>query len=183
MNLHEVNKGVEKHKKRLRIGRGVGSGRGKTSGKGHKGQKAMSGYDALPIFTGGGTPLVRMVPKRGFNNKAFAVKVVAVNVGDLEELFNAGDEVTLVSLKDKNVARGRYDELKILGEGELTKKLTINAHRFSATAKTKIEKAGGTMVVIPTKVTVAEKREKLKAAGKLKSKSKLGGKKKERTKK
>lgn len=178
MNLHDVNKGVEKHTKRLRIGRGVGSGRGKTSGKGHKGQKAMSGYDQLPIFTGGGTPLVRMVPKRGFNNKAFASKIVAVNVGDLEELFNAGEEVTLEALKNKNLARGRYDELKILGEGELTKKLTINAHRFSATAKAKIEKAGGTMVTLPAKVTVAEKREKLKAEGKLKSKSAGKGKKK-----
>jgi large subunit ribosomal protein L15 len=178
MNLHEVNKGVEKHTKRLRIGRGVGSGRGKTSGKGHKGAKAMSGYDALPIFSGGGTPLVRAVPKRGFNNKAFAVKVVAVNVGDLEELFNAGEEVTLEALKHKNAARGRYDQLKILGEGELTKKLTVNAHRFSKTAREKIEKAGGTLVTLPQKVTVAEKREKLKAEGKLKSKSKLGGKKK-----
>jgi large subunit ribosomal protein L15 len=171
MNLHEVNKGVEKNKKRLRIGRGTGSGRGKTSGKGHKGQKAMAGWQAKSIFSGGGTPLIRMVPKRGFNNKAFAVKVVAVNVGDLEELFNDGDEVTQLALKEKNVAKGRYDELKILGEGELTKKLTINAHRFSATAKAKIEKAGGTMVVLPTKTTVAEKREKLKAEGKLKSKS------------
>jgi large subunit ribosomal protein L15 len=178
MNLHEVNKGVEKHKKRLRIGRGVGSGRGKTSGKGHKGAKAMSGYDALPIFSGGGTPLVRAVPKRGFNNKRFAVKVVAVNVGDLEELFNAGEEVTLVALKEKNAARGRYDELKILGDGELTKKLIINAHRFSKSAKEKIEKAGGTMNVLPVPITVGEKREKLKAEGKLKSKSKLGGKKK-----
>ncbi len=178
MNLHEVNKGVEKHTKRLRIGRGTGSGRGKTSGKGHKGQKAMAGWQAKSIFSGGGTPLIRMVPKRGFNNRAFAVKVVAVNVGDLEALFNAGDEVTLEALKQKNVAKGRFDELKILGEGELTKKLTINAHRFSATAKAKIEKVGGTLVTLPTKVTVAEKKEKLKAAGKLKSKSKAGGKKK-----
>ena len=163
MNLHEVNQGVEKHKKILRIGRGVGSGRGKTSGKGHKGQKAHDGWSRPTIFTSGGTPLIRQIPKRGFNNTRFASKVVAVNVGDLEELFNAGDKVTGDELKVKNCAKGRYDELKILGDGELTKALTVTAHRFSATAKEKIEKAGGTCVVLPQKVTVAEKKAKRKA--------------------
>ncbi len=181
MSLHEINKGIEKHKRPKRIGRGTGSGHGKTSGKGHKGQKAMAGWKALPVFSGGGTPLIRAIPKRGFNNKSFSVKIAAVNVGDLEELFGAGDEVTLEALKAKNAAKGRFDELKILGDGELTKKLTVNAHRFSATAKAKIEQAGGTCVSLPTKTTVEEKKDKLKAEGKLKSKSKLGGKKKERT--
>jgi large subunit ribosomal protein L15 len=166
MNLHEVNKGITKNKKRTRIGRGIGSGHGKTSGKGHKGQKAMAGWKAKSIFTGGGTPLIRMVPKRGFNNKNFAVQVVAVNVGDLEEMFNGGDEVTPDLLRQKNAARGRYDELKVLGDGALTKNLTVQAHRFSASAKEKIEKAGGTCVVLPTKVTVAEKKAKRLAEGK-----------------
>jgi large subunit ribosomal protein L15 len=177
MNLHEVNKGVEKNKKRLRIGRGIGSGRGKTSGKGHKGQKAMAGWQAKSIFSGGGTPLIRRIPKRGFNNKAFAVKVVAVNVGDLEELFQGGEEVTQDALRDKNVAKGRYDELKVLGDGELTKKLTVSAHRFSATAKEKIEKAGGTCVVLPTKITVAEKKAIKQAADKAAGKGKSAKKK------
>lgn len=176
MNLHEVNKGVEKHTKRLRIGRGVGSGRGKTSGKGHKGQKAMAGWQAKSIFSGGGTPLIRRIPKRGFNNKSFAVKIAALNVGDLEELFQAGDDVTPEVLREKNVAKGRYDELKVLGDGELTKKLTVTAHRFSATAKAKIEQAGGTCVVLPTKITVAEKKAIKKAADK--AAGKASGKKK-----
>jgi large subunit ribosomal protein L15 len=164
MNLHEVNQGIEKHKKILRIGRGVGSGRGKTSGKGHKGQKALDGWSRPSIFTSGGTPLIRQVPKRGFNNAQFAPKVVAINVGDLEDLFNAGDEVTTEQLRAKNCAKGRYDELKILGDGELNKALTVSAHRFSASAREKIEKAGGKCVVLPTKVTVAQKKAERKAA-------------------
>lgn len=172
MNLHEVNKGIVKHRRPKRIGRGPGSGQGKTAGKGHKGQKALAGWQAKSIFSGGGTPLIRRVPKRGFNNKVFASKVVAVNVGDLEELFNAGDTVTLEALKEKNVAKGRFDELKILGDGELTKKLTINAHRFSATAKEKIEKAGGQMITLKTPTPVEEKKSQKKAAGGGKAKKK-----------
>jgi large subunit ribosomal protein L15 len=166
MNLHEVNKGIEKHKRPKRIGRGVGSGHGKTSGKGHKGQKAMAGWQAKSIFSGGGTPLIRAVPKRGFNNAQFAPKVVAVNVGDLDELFDAGGQVTPQSLREKNAAKGRYDELKILGDGEITKILTVTAHRFSKTAREKIEKVGGSCVVLPQKVTVAEKKAQAKAAKK-----------------
>ncbi len=172
MNLHDVNKGVEKNTKRLRIGRGTGSGRGKTSGKGHKGQKAMAGWQAKSIFSGGGTPLIRRIPKRGFNNKSFAVKIAAVNVGDLEELFQAGETITAELLHEKNVAKGRYDELKILGNGELTKSLTVSAHRFSASAKEKIEKAGGTCVLLPTKITVGEKRAIREAADKAAGKGK-----------
>lgn len=172
MNLHEVNKGVEKHKKRARIGRGVGSGHGKTSGKGHKGQKAMAGWQAKSIFSGGGTPLIRRIPKRGFNNVSFAVNVFAVNVGDLEELFEAGQDVNPEVLRVKNAAKGVYDELKILGDGELTKKLSVTAHRFSKAAKEKIEKAGGTCVLIPGKVTVAEKKAKKKAEDKAAGKKK-----------
>lgn len=157
MSLHEIHQGVHKHKKLKRYGRGIGSGRGKTSGKGHKGQIARAGWKALPIFQGGGSPLVRRVPKRGFTN-IFGANVAEVNVGDLEELFDAGAAVTPAALKEKGVVKRRYDVLKILGDGELTKKLSVTAHRFSASAKEKIEKAGGTANVIPAPKSVDEKK-------------------------
>jgi large subunit ribosomal protein L15 len=142
MNLADVNRGVHKHKKRKRVGRGPGSGHGKTSGRGHKGQGQLAGWSAPAVFEGGTSPLIRRIPKRGFHN-AFAKIVAAVNVGDLEDAYSNGDEVTLESLRAKNLAKGRYDVLKILGDGELTKKLKVSAHRFSAAALEKIKKAGG----------------------------------------
>ena len=165
MSLHEIHKGVHKHKKLKRYGRGIGSGRGKTSGKGHKGQIARAGYKALPIFQGGGSPLVRRVPKRGFTN-IFAVEVAEVNVGDLEDLFDAGAAVTPESLKAAGIVRRRYDVLKILGDGELKKKLSVTAHRFSASAKEKIEKAGGSATLIPAPTSVEQKKAAMKAAQK-----------------
>ena len=147
MSLHEINQSVTKHKRRRRIGRGIGSGHGKTSGKGHKGQKSRSGYSASPVFQGGAMPMVRRVPKRGFNNK-FALTVVAVNVSDLEKAFADGDAVNPETLREKSIAKGRYDVLKILGDGELTKKLQVSAHRFSKSAREKIEKAGGQVTEI-----------------------------------
>lgn len=157
MNLHEVNRGIKKHKKSRRVGRGTGSGRGKTCGRGHKGQKARAGWSSPPAFQGGTMPLVRRVPKRGFNNR-FAPAVATVNVGDLEQAFEAGDEVTPESLREKSLAKRRYDLLKILGDGELTKKLKVSAHRFSKSALEKIEKAGGETVVLPGKKAVPGKR-------------------------
>lgn len=156
MNLNEVHRGVHKHKKPRRIGRGVGSGRGKTAGKGHKGHKATAGFSMQPSFQGGQTPLFRRIPKRGFNNR-FALTVAVVNVGELETNFEAGEEVTLEALKAKHLAKGRFDELKILGGGELTKKLAVAGHRFSKSAQEKIEKAGGQVNVLPGKTPVAEK--------------------------
>ena len=147
MNLADVNRGIKKHKKRKRIGRGTGSGHGKTSGRGHKGQGQLAGWSAPPTFEGGTSPLIRRVPKRGFHN-AFARSVAAVNVGDLQEAYNSGDEVTPQSMREKNLAKGRYDELKILGGGELKKKLKISAHRFSAAALEKIKQAGGQAIVL-----------------------------------
>ena len=161
MNLEDVHRGITKHKKRKRIGRGPGSGFGKTSGKGHKGQQSRSGYSRSPVFQGGAMPLVRRVPKRGFNNK-FALDVATVNVSDLEKVFEAGEEVTPESLRAKSLAKQRYDVLKILGNGDLTKKLTVSAHRFSGTAKEKIEKAGGEVVVLPGKTPVAVKQKNAK---------------------
>jgi large subunit ribosomal protein L15 len=163
MNLNDVNRGIKKYKKRRRIGRGSGSGHGKTSGRGHKGQGSRAGVSILPIFEGGRMPLVRRVPKRGFNNK-FALSVMIVNVGQLESAFNAGDEVTEASLGEKALAKGRYDILKILGDGELKKKLKVSAHRFSQSAREKIEKAGGEVIVLAAKTPVEEKKKEKKAA-------------------
>jgi large subunit ribosomal protein L15 len=133
--------------KALRVGRGVGSGLGKTAGRGQKGQKARStGNINKKHFQGGQTPMQRRLPKRGFRNPLADV-VVSLNIGELE-IFDDGAEVHAESLRDKRLVRGRFDQLKILGDGELTKKLTVTAHRFSKGAIAKIEKAGGKVVVI-----------------------------------
>ena len=157
MNIDDVHRGIKKNKKRRRIGRGAGSGHGKTCGRGHKGQKSRAGWSRSAIFQGGAMPLIRRVPKRGFNNK-WALDVAVVNVGDLEVFFESGDEVTPEALHDKSLAKNRYDVLKILGDGKLTKKLKVSAHRFSKTAKEQIEKAGGEIVVLPGKASVEEKK-------------------------
>lgn len=159
MNIHDVNQGIVKYKRRKRVGRGTGSGLGKTSARGHKGQRSRAGASQHVVFEGGRMPLVRRIPKRGFNNR-FALKVISVNVGDLEEVFAAGSEVTPETLKANNLAKQNYDVLKILGDGELTKSLTVSAHRFSATAKEKIEKAGGTVNVLPGKTPVVKNKQK-----------------------
>ncbi len=156
MNLNDVHRGIEKNRKRKRIGRGPGSGHGKTSGRGHKGHKSRSGYSRKPNFQGGAMPMFRRVPKRGFNNR-WAVSVFAVNVGRLNESFNDGDEVTLQSMADKDVAKGTFDEVKVLGDGELTKKLNVSAHRFSKSAAEKITAVGGTVNVLPAKLTPDER--------------------------
>jgi large subunit ribosomal protein L15 len=161
MNLHDIHRGIKKHKKRLRIGRGIGSGRGKTAGRGHKGQGQLAGWTAHPAFEGGQMPLVRRVPKRGFNNR-WAKTIKTVNVGELEGWFDPGAEVTLESLKASGKVKGRFDQLKILGDGELTKKLKISAHRFSGSALEKIKAAGGEAVVLPGPAPVVKGRKKQK---------------------
>jgi len=148
MNLDDINRGIHKHKRRRRVGRGTGSGRGKTCGRGHKGQASRAGWSAHPAFEGGRMPVVRRVPKRGFNNR-WAKTVVVVNVSDLEAAFDAGADVTPQVLREAGLAKHRHDVLKVLGDGELTKELKISAHRFSKTALEKIEKAGGEAVVLP----------------------------------
>jgi large subunit ribosomal protein L15 len=164
MNLHEVHKDVHRNKSRKRLGRGTGSGLGKTAGKGHKGQRSRPGYNALSVFEGGQMPLVRRIPKRGFHNQ-FALEVAAVNVGDLQRRFEANEEVSPATLKARGLVKGQYDLLKILGDGELTKALKISAHKFSASAKEKIEKAGGQITVLPgKKPVVKQKKEKKPAA-------------------
>ena len=129
-----------------RVGRGIGSGTGKTSGTGHKGQNARSGGGVRPGFEGGQMPIYRRLPKRGFTN-IFAKEYVAVNVSDLER-FEDGTEVTAELLKESGVISKVKDGVKVLGRGELTKKLTVKMAKFSESAKEKIEKAGGKAEVI-----------------------------------
>ena len=141
MKLHELspNEGAVKSKKR--VGRGIGSGLGKTSGKGHKGQNARSGGGVRPGFEGGQLPLFRRLSKRGFNNYNFRTVYAVVNVGDLER-FEDGTTVTIEMLKESGLVNKELDGIKILGNGKLTKKLTVKANKFSNTAKEKIESVG-----------------------------------------
>ena len=162
MNLNDVHRGVHKNRSRRRIGRGIGSGHGKTSGKGHKGQRSRAGWSHHPTFQGGAMPLIRRVPKRGFNNK-FALQVAVVNLGDIEAAFQDSDEVTPETLRAKSLAKRRYDILKILGDGQLTKKLKVSAHRFSKSAVQQIEGAGGEVIVLRGKTPVREKQAQQKA--------------------
>jgi large subunit ribosomal protein L15 len=155
MNLHDVNRGIHKNKKRRRIGRGKGTGWGKTSGRGHKGQGQLAGWSMHPAFEGGQMPLARRVPKRGFNNQ-WAREIAVVNLGDIDKLFETGDEVTPASLKAKNQAKAPYELLKVLGDGELTKKLKISAHRFSKSALEKIQQAGGEAIVLASPAPVVK---------------------------
>jgi large subunit ribosomal protein L15 len=129
------------HKKK-RIGRGPGSGTGKTAGKGHKGQKSRSGYSRKIGFEGGQMPLQRRLPKRGFTN-IFKKEWLEISLAKLEDNFNAGDEVTPAILHERGLIKKAKHDLVILGNGDITKALKISAHRFTKTAKDKIEKAGG----------------------------------------
>ena len=147
MKLHELNAAPEA-KTRKRVGRGPGSGLGKTSGRGENGQKSRSGASIPAWFQGGQTPLYRRVPKRGFNNARFRTEYATINLSDLNKYFNDGDEVTPELLKEKGIIKQQLCGVKVLGNGELEKKLTIRANRFSSSAVTKIESAGGKAEVI-----------------------------------
>ena len=142
MKLHELKPAEGSAKAAWRKGRGAGSGNGKTAGKGHKGQNARSGGGVRPGFEGGQLPLYRKLPKRGFNNARFAKVYAIVNVEALN-VFEDGAVIDLEALLAKKIIRKANDGLKVLGSGELTKKLTVKASVFSATAKEKIEAAGG----------------------------------------
>ena len=146
MKLHELHPAEGSTASQKRLGRGNGSGLGKTSGKGHKGAKARSGGGKRPGFEGGQMPLYRRVPKRGFNN-VFGTEYAEVNVERLE-VFEDGDVVNAQALLEKKIIRKELDGVKILGVGELTKKLTVKAAKFSGTAKEKIEAVGGKAEVI-----------------------------------
>lgn len=134
------------NKNRKKVGRGMGSGLGKTSGKGHKGQNARSGGGVRPGFEGGQMPLFRRVSRRGFKNYPFKISFAVVNVADLENKFSSGDTVTWEALVERNLIKAKDVLVKILGDGELTKALTVEMLDMSASAKEKIEKAGGKIV-------------------------------------
>ncbi|GHT22101.1 hypothetical protein FACS189419_04140 [Planctomycetales bacterium] len=176
-SIAEINQAAQGKRKARRVGRGTGSGRGKTSQRGHKGQGSRSGSSMNPVFEGGQMPLVRRIPKRGFNNKTFADVVIGVNVDDLEIYFETGAEVNPAALKEKGVVRKPFDKLKILGNGELKKALNVTAHSFSAQAKNKIESVGGKIEVLPAKKAVVKNKmgsrlKAIKAAAEAKAKDK-----------
>ena len=142
MKLSELSPAEGSVREAYRKGRGAGSGNGKTGGRGHKGQKARSGGKVRVGFEGGQMPLARRLPKVGFNN-IFATQYAIVNVADLEAAFEAGEVVDTEALKAKGLVKKTLDGVKVLGNGELTKALTVKAAAYSASAKEKIEKAGG----------------------------------------
>ena len=142
MKLHELSPAAGSTKERKRIGRGAGSGHGKTAGKGHKGQLARAGRGMRAGFEGGQMPLQRRLPKRGFNN-IFRKEIAIVNVSDIDAAFDNGAVVTIDALIEKGLVKKELDGVKILGNGEVSKSLTIQANAFSESAKQKIEAAGG----------------------------------------
>ena len=147
MKLHELKKNEGATFRKKIVGRGRGSGLGKTSGRGQKGQNARSGGGVSPVFEGGQLPLYRRLPKRGFSNHDFKTVYAVINVGDLN-VFNDGDVVTPALLKEKGIVKKQLDGIKVLGNGTLDKKLTIQAHRFSSSALRKIEESGSKAEVI-----------------------------------
>ena len=143
MELHNLRPAPGAKRPRKRVGRGPGSGNGKTAGRGHKGQKSRSGYSRRYGFEGGQMPLVRRIPKRGFFN-VFRVDYQVVNLRDLDRVFEDGDEVNSTTLLEKGLIRRGPKPVKILATGDLSKKLSIVADKFSGSARSKIEAAGGT---------------------------------------
>lgn len=145
MIINDVHRGIQKRKNRKRIGRGPGSGHGKTAGKGDKGASSRAGHSYRFAFEGGQMPLARRVAKRGFNNNYFSRKIAIVNVSSLEAAFDSGAVVDLAALAAKGLAKGRFDLVKILGNGTISKKLTVKANEFSQSAIDKITAAGGSV--------------------------------------
>ncbi len=146
MDLHSLQPAEGSKHRKIRVGRGRASGKGKTAGRGHKGQMSRAGATHKPLFEGGQMPLVRKLPKRGFNN--FTRKnILPVNL-DALGVFDEGAEVTIELLKEKGLVNGRFDGVKILGNGSVEKKLTVKVNAFSTSAKEKIEAAGGTCEIV-----------------------------------
>jgi large subunit ribosomal protein L15 len=145
MRLHDLKPNRGAVKRRKRIGCGESSGHGKTSCKGHKGQKARAGAGIRPGFEGGQMPLFRRLPKKGFSNAAFKTVFEVVNLSSLEKAFQDGDIVNEASLREKNLVNRTCDAVKILGTGDITRKLTVQVLHVSSAAREKIEKAGGTV--------------------------------------
>jgi large subunit ribosomal protein L15 len=143
MIINDFHKGIVKRKNRKRVGRGPGSGHGKTAGRGDKGHSSRSGHSFRLAFEGGQMPLVRRLAKRGFSNKYFARVVAIVNLAALEDAFESGATVDVAALQSHGLVKGKFDVVKILGNGSLTKKLSVRVHEYSASAMEKITAAGG----------------------------------------
>lgn len=151
MNICQLKHNVKVvRRKAKRVGRGDGCGHGGTSCRGHRGQKARAGYSRRPYFEGGQMPLIRRLPKRGFSNTRFRSVVTTINIEDLNR-FDNDSVVTPQVLEEKGLIKGCYNSLKILGNGELKKKLTVQAHYFSEAAREKIQKANGLAQALPVK--------------------------------
>jgi len=153
MRLHDILEKAGKHKRGARVGRGPGSGNGKTSGRGHKGAKSRSGFKHRHYFEGGQMPLERRVAKRGFSNSPFRSRYDVVNVGVLDKSFVDEDTVDLAALEARGVLKSRHGRLKVLGNGDLSKRLTILADKVSAQAREKVEQAGGSIAAPPPAAT------------------------------
>ena len=149
MIINDVHRGIQKRKNRKRVGRGPGSGHGKTAGRGDKGHSAHPGHAKRLGFEGGQMPLFRRLAKRGFSNNYFSRVVAIINVQTLEEVFDEGATVDPATLEARGLVKGKYDLIKILGKGDLKKKLTVKAHEFSASAADKIKAAGGQAETLP----------------------------------
>lgn len=148
MQLHDIDQGIHKNKKRKRIGRGTGSGHGKTAGKGHKGHSSRQGFKYGPLFEGGQIPLARRIPKRGFSNGRFKKDYAIVNLESLD-VFDAGTVVDEALLRARGIVKGRHDDgVKILGDGEVSKALTVRVAKFSESAAKKLADAGGKAEVV-----------------------------------
>jgi large subunit ribosomal protein L15 len=163
MRLHDLKNVPGARRRKKRVGCGESSGHGKTSTRGNKGQKARSGGAIRPGFEGGQMPLYRRLPKKGFNNDEFNDDIVSLNVSVLNERFEDGAVVNEESLRAARLVRGKFDAIKILGDGELSRKLTVQVDKVSASAKEKIEKAGGT-VTLPAPPAPAVKGKKASAS-------------------
>jgi len=159
MDLNTIHSGVHKRKRKKRVGRGVASGHGKTATRGSKGQYGSAGAEMFsPLFEGGQTPLFRRIPKRGFSHETWRKRYIIVNVGDLDQIFDNGENVDFAALRATGLAKGPADGVRILGEGDLTKKLTVKANHFSKSAIQKIQAKGGVAEVIaPPKKPVKNK--------------------------
>jgi large subunit ribosomal protein L15 len=164
MRLHTLSPNPGSKKRRKRLGQGESSGKGKTSGKGHKGQKARSGGSLRLGFEGGQMPLIRRLPKRGFNNKAFKTVFGIVNLDDLEKKFAEGASVNEAALRESGIIRGRIAGVKVLGRGELSKKLTLEIDHITDSAREKIEKAGGSISIRAKKPVASARKPAVKAA-------------------
>jgi large subunit ribosomal protein L15 len=154
--IHDITAKVGKYKTRKRCGRGEGSGLGGTSGRGHKGAKSRSGWKRRPAYEGGRVPLIRRIPKRGFTNAPFREAFAIVNLKSLEAAFASGAEVNAAAVAAAGLIRSAKMPLKVLGEGDLTKKLNVTAAKFSGSAKSKIEAVGGTVTVIERRTWTRE---------------------------